>query len=96
MHQIPLTVSQTVLINHINKNSFQNMCLLPSVLWRCGLGGRKGHLACKKIEWWDAGQVIGLGQCADLHMAQLMPLPLTITCSSKSRLVLPFRYQLTW
>jgi len=26
---------------------------------------------------------------ADLHMAQLMPLPLTISCSSKSRLVLP-------
>jgi len=30
-----------------------------------------------------------LGQGADLHMAQLMPLPLTISCSSKSRLVLP-------
>jgi len=33
--------------------------------------------------------VICLGQDADLHMAQLMPLPLTISCSSKSRLVLP-------
>ena len=31
-----------------------------------------------------------LGQGADLHMIQLMPLPLTISCSSKSRLVLPF------
>jgi len=30
-----------------------------------------------------------LGQGADLHMAQLMPLPLTISCSSKSRLILP-------
>jgi len=29
------------------------------------------------------------GQGADLHMAQLMPLPLSISCSSKSRLVLP-------
>jgi len=29
-----------------------------------------------------------LGQGADLHMAQLMPLPLTISCSIKSRLVL--------
>jgi len=28
-----------------------------------------------------------LGQGADLHMAQLMPLPLTISCSGKSRLV---------
>ena len=31
-----------------------------------------------------------LGQGADLHMAQLMPLPLTISCSSKSRLVFTF------
>jgi len=33
--------------------------------------------------------VMCLGQGADLNMAQLMPLPLTISCSSKSRLVLP-------
>jgi len=25
-----------------------------------------------------------------------MPLPLTVSCSSKSRLVLPFWYQLAW
>jgi len=31
--------------------------------------------------------VLHLGQGADLHMAQLMPLPLTISCSSKSRQV---------
>jgi len=42
-----------------------------------------------KTEWWDAGVVICLGRGADLHMAQLMPLPLTVFCSSKSRLVLP-------
>jgi len=46
-------------------------------------------------EWWDAGVVICLGQGADLHMAQLMPLPLTISCSGKSRFVLPFCCQLT-
>jgi len=39
-------------------------------------------------------------QTADLHIAQQMPLPLTISCSSKSRLVLtflvlPFWYLLT-
>jgi len=33
--------------------------------------------------------VMCLSQGADLHMAQLMPLPLTISCSSISRLVLP-------
>jgi len=38
---------------------------------------------------------IYLGQGADLHMAQLMPLPLTISCSSKSRLVLSFWCWLT-
>jgi len=37
-----------------------------------------------------------LGQGADLHMAQLMPLPLTISCSNKSRFALPFWYRLTW
>ena len=40
--------------------------------------------------------VMCLGQGAGLHMAQLMPLLLTISCSSKSRLVLPFWCRLTW
>ena len=39
--------------------------------------------------------VICVEQGADLHMAQLMPLPLTVSCFSKSRLVLPFWYRLT-
>ena len=47
-------------------------------------GRQEGHLACKKTEWWDAGMVMCLGQGADLHMAQMMPLPLSISCSSKS------------
>jgi len=38
--------------------------------------------------------VVCLGWGADLHMVQQMPLPLTISCSSKSRLVLPFWYWL--
>jgi len=40
--------------------------------------------------------VMCLGQGADLHMAQLMPQPLAISCSRKSRLALPFWCQLTW
>jgi len=44
---------------------------------------------------YGTGMVTCLGQGADLHMAQLMPLPLTISCSSKSRLVLSFWYRLT-
>ena len=34
-------------------------------------------------EWWGADVVISLEQGADLHMAQLMPLPLTVSCFSK-------------
>ena len=44
---------------------------------------QEGHPACKKTEWWVAGVVICLEQGADLHMAQLMPLPLTVCCFSK-------------
>jgi len=33
-----------------------------------------------KIEWWGAGVVICLGRGENLHMAQLMPLPLTVSC----------------
>ena len=36
--------------------------------------------------------VICLGCGADLHMAQLMTLPITISCSSKSRLVFGFTF----
>jgi len=39
--------------------------------------------------------VICLEQGADLHMAQRMPLPLTVSCFSKIQIGLPFWYQLT-
>jgi len=44
---------------------------------------QEGHLDCKKTEWWGAGMVICMEQGADLHMVQLMPLPLTVSCFSK-------------
>jgi len=47
------------------------------------VGRQEGHPACKKTEWWGTGMVICLEQGAALHMAQLMPLPLTVSCSSK-------------
>jgi len=43
------------------------------------VGQQEGHPACKKTEWRDAGTVMCVGQGADLHMAQPMPLPLTIS-----------------
>jgi len=47
------------------------------------VGRQEGHPACKKTKWLCAGMVICLEQGADLHMAQLMPLPLTVSCFSK-------------
>jgi len=43
------------------------------------VGQQEGHRACKKtFEWWEAGVVMCLAQGADLHMAQLIPLLLTL------------------
>ena len=50
----------------------------------------EGHQACKKTEWWGAGIVICLERDADLHIAQLMPLPLTVSCFSKIQIGLTF------
>jgi len=44
----------------------------------------------KKTEWWVAGVVICLEQGADLHMTQLMPLPLTVSCFSKIQIGFTF------
>jgi len=44
----------------------------------------------KKLEWWGAGMVICLERDADLHMAQLMPLPLTVSCFSKIQIGFTF------
>ena len=46
------------------------------------VGWQEGHLAVK-TEWWGAGVVICLQRGANLHMAQLMLLPLTVSCFSK-------------
>ena len=61
----------------------------PSVLCHCWLGGRKG-IQPVKTERWGAGVVICLERGADLHMAQLMPLPLTVSCFSKIQIVFAF------
>jgi len=39
------------------------------------VGQQEGHPACKKTERWGVGIVICLQRGADLHTAQLMPLP---------------------
>ena len=62
---------------------------MPSELRRCWLGGRKG-IRPVKTEWWGADVVICLERDADLHMAQLMPLPLTVSCFSKIQIGFTF------
>jgi len=47
------------------------------------------------MSWLGAGMVVSLERVADLHMAQLMPLPITVSCFSKIQMVLPFWYRLT-
>ena len=54
------------------------------------VGRQERHPACKKTEWWGAGVVVCLERDADLHMAQLMPLPLTVSCFSKIQIVPTF------
>ena len=54
------------------------------------VGWQEGHPACKKLEWWDAGMVICLERGADLHIAQLMPLPLTVSYFSKTQIGFTF------
>ena len=54
------------------------------------VGQQEGHPVCKKTEWWSAGVAICLEHGADLHMAQLMPLPLTVSCFSKIQIGFTF------
>ena len=39
---------------------------------------------------WGTGMVISMERDADLHMAQLMPLPLTVSCFSKIQIGFTF------
>ena len=51
------------------------------------VGRQEGHPACKKQ---SGGVLVWLERGADLHMAQLMPLPLTVSCSSKIQIGFTF------
>jgi len=73
-----MTATQTSQPTHLSLNrifAFSALTLL--------VGRQEGHPACKKPEWWGVGVVICLERSADLHTAQLMPLPLTVSCFSK-------------
>jgi len=50
-------------------------------------GRHEGHLARKKL---SGGVLAWLSVCSEVHMAQLMPLPLTVSCSSKIQIGFTF------
>ena len=52
-------------------------------------GRQEEHPACKKQRW-GAGVVICPERGADLHIAQLMPLPLAVSCFSKIQIGFAF------
>jgi len=79
-----------LLLGFLTQNKLQSIKWVPSVLWYCWLGIRKGIRPVKKTERWGAGMVICLELGADLHMARLMPLTLTVSCFSKIQIGFTF------
>jgi len=69
-----------------------NLCTkfvpVPSVLWRCWLGGRKCIRPVKTVVGCWHGYLSG-ARCR-LHMAQRMPLPLTVSCFGKFQISFNF------
>ena len=63
---------------------------VPSVLRRCWLGGRKGIRPVKKLSGGVLAWLSVWRRDADLREAQLMPLPLTVSCSSKIQIGFTF------
>ena len=54
------------------------------------IGRQEGYPACEKLSGGVLAWVICLERGADLHMAQLMPLPLTVSCFSKIQIGFTF------
>jgi len=66
------------------------LCIVAFSALTLLVGWQEGHPACKKTEWWGAGLVVCLERGADLHVAELMPLPLTVSCFSKIQIGFTF------
>ena len=79
------SVSKQQIFNQVYSDSVYPFSALTLLV-----GRQEGHPACKKTEWWVASMVICLERGADLHMAQLMPLPLTVSCYSKIQIGFTF------
>ena len=71
---------------------FYNGVCCVDIYHQCldAVGWAAGRASGQKTEWWGAGVVICLELGADLHMAQLMPLPLTASCFTKIQIGFTF------
>ena len=96
---IVMTVSVCVCLsvcNHVSRNTHLCMSIVPSVLFTLLVGQQEGHPPCKKL---SGGMLVWLSVWSEV---QTCTRPSWCHCHSlslasvKSRLVLPFWYQLTW
>jgi len=78
----------TFMTSLISVHSYEHRCAFSALTLL--VGWQEGHPACKK----QSGGVLAWLSCleggAHLHMAQLMPLPLTVSCSSKIQIGFTF------
>jgi len=70
-----ICVAVLFLVSHWLNSAFSALTML--------VGQQEGHPACKKLSGGVLEWLSVWGEVADLHMAQLMPLPLTVSCFSK-------------
>ena len=87
--ELYLVTSHHTSIHPVHTSPYNINLTLYSVLWCSWLGDKQGTWPVK-TEWWDTGVVTCLWQGSDLHMAQLMPLPLTVCCFSKIQIGFTF------
>ena len=63
------------------------VCSLPYSALTLLVGWQEGHPACKKL---SGGVLAWLSVWSEVHMTQLMPLLLTVSCSSKIQIGFTF------
>ena len=88
-HKLSWHIFCPAMCNFLFSPGFRSNSILPSVLWHCWLGGRKGIWRVKS-EWWGSDVVICLERGADLLTAQLMPMSLSVSCFSKIQIRFTF------
>jgi len=87
VYRISYSSSQGGSQTHVSLITVMIFCLqcYDAVGWAAGRAS-----GLEKTEWWGAGMVICLQRGADLLMAQLLPMPLTVSCSSQIQIGFTF------